>query len=118
VLEWSDETPSLAVALSSITKHIDSHIDTAAASGVHWGARLALTAVLSHFPELGLLGSGYNTDLMKDEMEVLWTRTPRASESLSPGSLRRLLAVLLTVPRKSSDNSLRASLSLYFVLSL
>jgi hypothetical protein len=39
------------------------------------GGRLALTAVLSHFPELEheleLLGSGYNANLMKDEMEAL-----------------------------------------------
>jgi hypothetical protein len=32
---------------------------------------------LSHFPELELelelLGSGYNADLTKDEMEALWT---------------------------------------------
>jgi hypothetical protein len=38
------------------------------------GGRLALTAILSHFPklelELELLGSGYNANLMKDEMEV------------------------------------------------
>jgi hypothetical protein len=38
-----------------------------------------LTVVLSHFPklelELELLGSRYNADLMKDEMEVFWTRT-------------------------------------------
>jgi hypothetical protein len=37
--------------------------------GVHWGARLVLTAALSHFlelePELELLGSRYNADLMK-----------------------------------------------------
>jgi hypothetical protein len=34
-----------------------------------------MTTVLSHFPklevELDLLGSGYNTDLMCDEMEVV-----------------------------------------------
>jgi hypothetical protein len=38
------------------------------------GARLALTAILSHIPELELelelLGSGYNANLMTDEMEV------------------------------------------------
>jgi hypothetical protein len=43
------------------------------------GDQLVLTAVLSHFPklelELELLGSRYNADLMKDEMEVFWTRT-------------------------------------------
>jgi hypothetical protein len=44
--------------------------------------------VLSHFPKLELklelLGSGYNADLTKDEMEAFWTRTHRALESLSP----------------------------------
>jgi hypothetical protein len=77
VLERYDETPSLAVALSSSTEQIEGHVDAAATNGVHWGARLALTAIVSHFPELELkfelLGSGYNTDLMKDEMEALWT---------------------------------------------
>jgi hypothetical protein len=33
--------------------------------------------------ELELLGSGYNADLTKDEMEAFWTRTRQASESLS-----------------------------------
>jgi hypothetical protein len=51
------------------------------------GARLALTTILSHFPKLELklelLGSRYNADLSKDEMESLWTRARRASESLS-----------------------------------
>jgi hypothetical protein len=46
-----------------------------------------MTAILSHFPELEpeleLLRSGYNADLMKDEMEAFWTRTRRASKSLS-----------------------------------
>jgi hypothetical protein len=46
-----------------------------------------LTTVLSHFPELGLelelLGSRYNADLAKDEIEVFWTRTCQALESLS-----------------------------------
>jgi hypothetical protein len=42
---------------------------------------------MSHFPkmdsELELLGSRYNADLTKDEMEAFWTRTRWASESLS-----------------------------------
>jgi hypothetical protein len=46
-----------------------------------------LITVLSHFLELKLelelLGSEYNTDLTKDEMEVFWTWTRRASESMS-----------------------------------
>jgi hypothetical protein len=58
-------------------------------NGVQWGggARLALAAVLLHFPELevelDLLGFGYNVDLMSNEMEILWTQTRRATESLS-----------------------------------
>jgi hypothetical protein len=41
------------------------------------GGRVALTVVLLHFPELDskleLQGSGYNADLMKDEIEAFWT---------------------------------------------
>jgi hypothetical protein len=50
------------------------------------GGWLALTAILSDFPELELelelLGSEYNANLTKDEMEVFWIRTHRALESL------------------------------------
>jgi hypothetical protein len=46
-----------------------------------------LTIILSHFSklelELELLGSEYNADLMRDEMDVFWTRSRQASESLS-----------------------------------
>jgi hypothetical protein len=49
-----------------------------ATSGVHWG-RLALTAGLLHFlelePEVELLGSEYNADLMEDQLEAFWTQT-------------------------------------------
>jgi hypothetical protein len=87
VLKRSSEVPSLATALSSIVDLIEGRVDAAAANEVHWGAQLALVVVLSHFPklelELELLGSGYNTNLTKDEMEVFWTRTHRASKSLS-----------------------------------
>jgi hypothetical protein len=51
------------------------------------GARLSLTTVLSHFPELeselGLLGFRYNASLTDGEMEILWTRTRRVSETIS-----------------------------------
>jgi hypothetical protein len=51
------------------------------------GARLELTILLLYFleleVELDLLGSRNNADLTRDEMEVLWTRTHRTSESLS-----------------------------------
>jgi hypothetical protein len=63
------------------------HVNAAAINGVHYGARLVMPSVLLHFPELDsklvLLGPGYNVDLMKDEMEAFWTRTLRASKSLS-----------------------------------
>jgi hypothetical protein len=87
VLERSDGAPTLAVVLSSTVDLIKSHIDAAAANGVHYGAQLALTTILSYFPalelKLKLLGSRYNADLTNDEMEVFWTWTHRASESLS-----------------------------------
>jgi hypothetical protein len=56
---------------------IEGRVNAAALNEVHLGAWLALTAALSHFPEaesvLELLGSGYNADLMTDEMEAFWT---------------------------------------------
>jgi hypothetical protein len=38
------------------------------------GGGLALTVVLSHFPELELLGSGLNMDLTEGQLEAFWTR--------------------------------------------
>jgi hypothetical protein len=74
VLGRSDEMPSPAVALSPSTELIKGHFNAAAINAVHCGAWLALTAVMSHFDELEskleLLGSWYNADLMKDEMEA------------------------------------------------
>jgi hypothetical protein len=87
VLERSSEAPSLIVALSSTVDLIEGHADAMDANRVHYWACLVLTTILSHFPELDikleLLGSEYNANLTKDEMEVFWTRTHRASESLS-----------------------------------
>jgi hypothetical protein len=54
VLERSDETPSLTVALSLIMERIEGRIDAAATNVVHWRAWLVLTVVLSHFAELEL----------------------------------------------------------------
>jgi hypothetical protein len=66
---------------------IEGHVDAAAADRVHWGGRLALIAILSHYfeleLELELLGSRYNVDLTKDEMEIFLTRTCRALGSTS-----------------------------------
>jgi hypothetical protein len=98
------------MALSSTTDLIQGHVDEA--------ARLVLTAVLSHFPELEmeleLLGSGYNDNLMKDEIEVfcIWTR--RVGNLCHRGSLRRLLTTLPTAPGRSSDDGL--NVSRFFVL--
>jgi hypothetical protein len=87
VLERSGEAISLAVVLFSTVNPIEGCVDAAATNRVHLGAWLALTTVLSHFPELELelelLGFGYNADLMKDEMEVFFISTSRASKSLS-----------------------------------
>jgi hypothetical protein len=56
-------------------EQIEGRVDVVAANGLHWGAQLALTAILSYFLELELElelpGSGYNADLTKDEMEAL-----------------------------------------------
>jgi hypothetical protein len=73
----SGEASSLVVSLSSTMDLIEGHVDAAAASRVHWGARLALTTVLSYFPELEpeleLLRSVYNADLMEGQLEAFWT---------------------------------------------
>jgi hypothetical protein len=78
VLMEPDGVAPLAVALflSSLSGPSEMHVSVAALNGVRWGARLALTAILSHFPELevklDLLGSAYNADLSCNEMEALW----------------------------------------------
>jgi hypothetical protein len=69
--------PPLVVVVSPSKELIEGCVNAVALNGVQWGVRLALTAILSHFPklesELELLGFRYNTDLMNDEMENLWT---------------------------------------------
>jgi hypothetical protein len=75
VLKRSDEAFSLVVALSLTANLIEDHVDAVATNGVHSGARLALTAILSHFPELEpeleLLGSEYNADLTEAQRASL-----------------------------------------------
>jgi hypothetical protein len=87
VLKRSDEAFSLVVALSLTADLIEDHVDAVAANGVHSGAWLALTAILSHFPELEreleLLGSEYNADLTEGQLEAFWALPHWASESLS-----------------------------------
>jgi hypothetical protein len=53
VLDGSDKTSSMIASLSSAVHMVEDCIDVAAINGVHWVARLALIATLSHFPELG-----------------------------------------------------------------
>jgi hypothetical protein len=62
------------------------------------GGRLALTATLSHFPELELLGSGHNANLIEGQMDALWTQTHQASESL-------MLSVHPSVAHNSPDGA-------------
>jgi hypothetical protein len=56
--------PSLSPKLT------EAQVDAAAINGFQLGSQLALTAALSHFPELqvelDLLGTSYNADLMSD----------------------------------------------------
>jgi hypothetical protein len=72
VLGVADEVPPLAVALfpSLSPKLTEAQVDAAAINGFQLGSQLALTAALSHFPELqvelDLLGTSYNADLMSD----------------------------------------------------
>jgi hypothetical protein len=74
------------MVLSSTADLIEGRVGAAAINKVHWGAWQEMTTVLLLFPELELelelLGSGYNADLTNNEMEVFWTRTYQASESL------------------------------------
>jgi hypothetical protein len=74
VLKRSDEASSLVAALFSIADLIKGCVDAVVVDGVHWGAQLALTVVLSHFPELEpellLLGSGYNADLTVGQLDA------------------------------------------------
>jgi hypothetical protein len=66
-LRGSSETCSLAASLSLAAGLIEGHVNVATTHGVHWGAKLVLTA--THFPdwelelELELHGSGRNVDL-------------------------------------------------------
>jgi hypothetical protein len=85
----ADMVPPLAVALypSLSLELTETQVDAATVNAVQWGARLVHATTLLHFPEMEVeldpLGSGYNADLASDEMIILWTRTHRASKSLS-----------------------------------
>jgi hypothetical protein len=72
-----DEMSSLVVVLSLAVDLIEGRVDVVAANRVHWEARLALTAGLSHFPELEpkleLLVSENNADLMEGQLDAFWT---------------------------------------------
>jgi hypothetical protein len=65
---------------------LEGRVDAAATNRVRWGTRSALLVALSHFlalePELELLGSGHNEDLIEDQEYALWTWLRAASDSL------------------------------------
>jgi hypothetical protein len=62
---------------------IEDQVYAMAANGVRWGTRSALTAIVSHFPELELLRCCCNMDLIEDQVDAGWTRTRHDSESLA-----------------------------------
>jgi hypothetical protein len=75
MLKGSDRASSLAASLSLATDLIECRVNAAATNGVYWGAQLALTATLSHFPKLEtkleLLGSEHNADLIEGQLDAL-----------------------------------------------
>jgi prophage DNA circulation protein len=77
---------SLVASLSSAAELIKGCINIVAANLVHWGTGSVLASTLSHFlqleTELELLGRRHKADLMKDQVDALWTKTHRALESL------------------------------------
>jgi hypothetical protein len=73
VLKGSDEASSLVELLSSTVDLIEGHVDATATNGSIWGGGgwLALTATLSHFRKLELLGSGRNADLTEGQLDAI-----------------------------------------------
>jgi hypothetical protein len=75
VLSGADGLSSLAAAVSAVAELLEGRFDAMTASGVHWGARSALVATVSHFLELenklGVLGSGCSSSLIEDETDAL-----------------------------------------------
>jgi hypothetical protein len=65
----------LVASLSSTAKLIEGRVNVAATNGVCCGARLVLTAALSHFPKLEtkleLLESECNADLTKGQLDAI-----------------------------------------------
>jgi hypothetical protein len=88
VLEGSNKISSLAASLSSAVDLIEGRVDAVVTNGVHWGAWLALTTALSHFPKLehefDLLAFKYNADLTegRGQLVALSTRTCQALKTL------------------------------------
>jgi hypothetical protein len=79
---------SVAACLSMTVELLEGWVDVTIANRVHWGTRSMLVAALSHFlelePELELLRSGHNVELMEDQADALWTRVRATSNSLAP----------------------------------
>jgi prophage DNA circulation protein len=86
VLGGPTGTSSLVASLSSAVELIKGRINIVAANLVRWGTGSVLATTLCHFlqleTELELLGCRHKADLMKDQVDALWTKTHRALESL------------------------------------
>jgi hypothetical protein len=76
VLGSVDGPSSLAASMSTAAELLEGWIDAVGANGVRWGARSALVATVSHFPELKteleVLRSERNVDLTEDDSDALW----------------------------------------------
>jgi hypothetical protein len=70
VLDSADGSSSLAASMSMAAELLKDRINVAAANGVRWGSHSALVVVVSHFPELEVLGSGRNADLTEDKADA------------------------------------------------
>jgi hypothetical protein len=75
VLDGADESSSLAASLSTAAELLECCASATTANGVHWGTQSMLVVALSHSPELEtkleLLRSGWNTDLMENQVDAL-----------------------------------------------
>jgi hypothetical protein len=56
--------------MSMAAELLKDRINIAAANGVRWGSHSALVVMVSHFPELEVLGSGRNVDLTEDKADA------------------------------------------------
>lgn len=100
VLENADGVSSMPQALAMAAERIEDRIEAAAATGARWGARMALTTAVSHFPEvkpdLPVIGDGFNPQLTRGATGLLWAEVSDAAERIAsriPGRMARHDAV-------------------------